>query len=68
MGCTFMCACSVPNPGCTDYLQDDQLVDNKSSFSVYPLLVNKNTDASDVMCVAICMQSLDSDLDIRKDV
>lgn len=37
-------------------------MDNKSSFSVYPLLLNKNTDASDV----ICMQSLDSDLDIRK--
>lgn len=43
-------------------------MDNKSSFSVYPLLLNKNTDASDVMWVAICMQLLDSDLDIRKDM
>jgi len=41
-------------------------MDNKSHFSLYPLLLNKNTDTSVVMCAAICMQSLDSDLDIRK--
>jgi hypothetical protein len=43
-------------------------MDNISSFSVYALLLNKNTGASDVMWVAICMQSLNSDLDMRKDV
>jgi hypothetical protein len=55
--CTLLLACNVPNPGCTNYLQD-QLMDNKSSFSVYSLLLNKNTDASDVMWVAIGMQLL----------
>lgn len=64
MCCTLLFACNVPNAGCTDYLQD-QLMDNISSFSMYPLLLIKNTDASDVMWVAICMQSLDSNLDIR---
>jgi len=43
-------------------------MDNKSSFSVYSLLLNKSTDASDVMWVAIGMQLLDSDLGIRKDM
>jgi hypothetical protein len=35
---------------------------------MYPLLLDKNTYASDIMWVAICMQSLDSDLDIRMEM
>jgi hypothetical protein len=66
MCCTFLLACSVPNPGCTNYLQD-QLMDNKSSFSVYSLLLNKNTDAS--RCNVGChWHAIVSDLGIRKDV
>ena len=63
----FAFACSVPHPGCADYLQD-QLMENISSFSVYPMLLDKNTDASDVMWIAICTQALYSVLDIRKEM